>query len=106
MIVETIYITIKKIALRRKEVCKLYLELRFRKTVQWMDPDPDPWDPIRAMIVGPSTNREGGSRVTGTGRERYNGPAKGRNRYDVSTCHPKPLPPSFLFLFLPSCFRM
>ena len=104
MIVETIYITIKKITLRRKEVCQLYPELGFRKTVQWMDPDPDPWDPIRAMIAGPGTNREGESRVIGTGRERHDGPAKGGNRYDISTRHPKPLLPSFLFLFLPSCF--
>ena len=106
MIVETIYIAIKKITLRRKEVCQLYLELGFRKTIQWTDPNPDSWDPIRAMIVGPGTNREGASRVTGTGRERHDGPAKDGNRYDVSTCHPKPLPPSFLFLFLPSCFRV
>ena len=106
MIVETIYIAIKKITLRRKEVCQLYPELGFQKTVQWTDPDPDPWDPIRAMIAGPGTNREGGSWVTGTGRERHDGPAKGGNRYNVSTRHPKPLPPSFLFLFLPSCFRV
>ena len=31
MIVETIYIIIKKITLRRKEVCQLYPELGFRK---------------------------------------------------------------------------
>ena len=59
MIVETIYITIKKITLRKKEVCQLYPELGFRKTVQWTDPDPDSWEPIRAMIAGPGTNREG-----------------------------------------------
>ena len=69
MIVETIYIAIKKIMLRRKEVCQLYLELGFRKTVQWTDSDPDPWDPIRAMIAGPGTNREGESRVIGTGQD-------------------------------------
>ena len=106
MIVETIYIAIKKITLRRKEVCQLYPELGFRKTVQWTDLDPDPWDPLCAMIARPDTSREGGSRVIGTGREQHDGPAKAKNRYDVSTRHPKPLPPSFLFLFLPSCFRM
>ena len=106
MIVETIYIAIKKITLRRKEVCQLYPELGFQKTVQWTDLDPDPWDPICAMIAGSGTNREGGSWVTRTGRERHDGPAKGGNRYNVSTRHPKPLPPSFLFLFLPSCFRV
>ena len=100
MIVETIYIAIKKITLRRKEVCQLYPELGFRKTVQWTDPVPDPWDPIHAMIVGPSTNREGRSRVTGMGQERHDGPAKGGNRYDVSTRHPKPLPPKILSLSL------
>ena len=104
MIVETIYITIKKIMLRRKEVSQLYPELGLRKTVQWIDLDPDSWNPICAMIARPGTNREGGSRVAGTGREGHNGPAKGGNWYDVSTHHPKPLPPSFLFLFLPSCF--
>ena len=51
------------------------------------------------MIAGPGTNREGGSRVPGTGRERRNGPARGRNRYDASSHHPKPSPLSFLFLF-------
>ena len=51
------------------------------------------------MIAGPGTNLEGESRVPGTGRERCDGPAKGENRYDVSSHHPKPSPLSFLFLF-------
>ena len=103
MIVETIHITMEKIKLRRKEIFQLESELGFRKIVQRTDPDPDPWEPIHAMIAGPGTNLEGGSRVPGTGQEQRDGPAKGGNRYDVSTHHPKPSPPSFLFLFLPSC---
>ena len=63
MIVETIHTTIEKITVRRKEIFQLQPELGFRKIVQRTDPNPDPWEPIRAMIAGPGTNLEGGSRV-------------------------------------------
>ena len=61
--VGTIYTTIEKITLRRKEVFQLPLGLGFRKIVGSTDPDPDLCDLIRAMIAGPGTNLEGGSRA-------------------------------------------
>ena len=63
MIVETIHTTMEKITLRRKEVFQLPPELGFWKIVQKTDPDPDPCEPICAMIARSGTNLEGGSRV-------------------------------------------
>ena len=63
IIVGTIYTTMEKITLRRKEVFQLPPELGFRKIVESTDPDSDPCEPIRAMIAGPGTNLEGGSWV-------------------------------------------
>ena len=53
----------EKITLRRKEVFQLPEEFEFRKIIASPDPDPDPCETIRAMMVKPSTNLEGGSRA-------------------------------------------
>ena len=56
--------------LRRKEVFQSSLEFGFRKIFESLDLDPDPCETIHAMMARPGTNLEGGSRVTGMGRER------------------------------------
>ena len=47
----------------RRKFLELQPEFGFRKIVESTDLDPDPYEPIRAMIAGPGTNLEGGSRV-------------------------------------------
>ena len=53
----------EKITLRREEVFQLPPEFGFRKIVESTDPDPDPCEPIRAMIAKLGTNLDGGSRA-------------------------------------------
>ena len=53
----------EKITLRRKEIFQLPPKLGFRKIIGRTDPDPDPCEPVHAMIAGPGTNLEDGSRV-------------------------------------------
>ena len=53
----------EKITLRRKEVFQLPEESGFRKIIASLDPDLDPCETIRAMMVRLGTNLEGGSRA-------------------------------------------
>ena len=104
MAVETIYTPIEKIMLKKEGSLSVCTGTRIPENPSvdgsgFGSVGTDPCNDCRAgyqserRVLGPR-NRS----------ERRDSPARGRNRYDASSHHPKPSLPSFLLLFLLSCF--
>ena len=100
------YYRLNKVKEERK-VFQSPLEFGSQELSGSLDPDLNPCERICAMMAGPGTNLEGGSRVTGTGQERCNCPAMNGNRYDDSRSLQNPChsPTSLSFYLLASMRR-